>query len=64
MNQAGCWKVGRLFDPRAEDAEFTDWQSAVDRAVEKSSNREVLAVWLMPGRELDVLVFDGKVFKE
>lgn len=64
MKKSAVWKVGRLLDPREEDAEFEDWQVAVDRAVEKSNDREVLAVWLMPGRELDVLVFDGKVFKE
>lgn len=64
MRKRDVWKVGRLLAPREEDAEFEDWQAAVDRAVEKSTNREVLAVWLMPGRELDVLVFDGKVFKE
>lgn len=64
MNQNGCWKVGRLLNPRDEDVEFEDWQSAVDRAVEKSNDREVLAVWLMPNGDLDVLVFDGKVFKE
>lgn len=64
MNQSGYWKVGRLLDPRPEDAEFADWQRAVDCAVAKSDDCEVLAVWLMPGGELDVLVFDRKVFKE
>lgn len=64
MNKRAIWKVGRLLNPLEADAEFADWQKAVDCALAKSSDREVLAVWLMPGRELDVLVFDGKVFKE
>ncbi len=64
MSQVGCWKVGRLLAPSDDDTEFEEWQAAVDRAVEKSTNREVMAVWLMPDRVLDVLVFDGKVFKE
>lgn len=58
------FSVGRLTDPRADDAEFGEWDQAIQAAARASNEDacEVWAVWEDECGEIKAVVYVGLVF--